>query len=154
MACSGGYAWRTFKAFEAWEELYEPENRPETKQHDGSYVGQVLNASGANQAMEYAQEQARAALLAQIHSGVLNTCMRTLLEYASKLLTPVEETIQEKSSANLDAALVLNALNGVLLTYRFEHHDPKQANTLVPLVPLLLSCMLMRDSVSLSICVS
>jgi len=68
--------------------------------------------------MQHAKGRAREALLAQIHHSVTNTVLKLALEIVSKLLTPIEATIGTTEHFT-EAAAVLNALNGVLLTYRF-----------------------------------
>jgi len=103
----GQEQWSKFKEFNSWQEVFEP-----VTDDDDSEQGIV------GRAMQHAKGRAREALLAQIHHSVTNTVLKLALEIVSKLLTPIEATIGTTEHFT-EAAAVLNALNGVLLTYRF-----------------------------------
>lgn len=49
--------------------------------------------------------------------------MKILLEVSSKLCTPVENSVRD---ADADLAVVLNAMNGMILTYRFGRSGQKK----------------------------
>eukprot|EP00658_Telonema_sp_P-2_P080550 TRINITY_DN8036_c0_g1_i2.p1 TRINITY_DN8036_c0_g1~~TRINITY_DN8036_c0_g1_i2.p1 ORF type:complete len:339 (+),score=113.20 TRINITY_DN8036_c0_g1_i2:231-1247(+) len=92
-----------FKPFQAWVDEFEPTAVP----GDGGMI---------QQGVAHVKERARAALLAQIEKLLTDNVMKIILEASSKVFSPIEDQVR---SINPDLAAVLNALNGVLLSYRF-----------------------------------
>lgn len=101
----------TFKPFQGWADQYEA--KKEEKQKD----------SDPNSLANQAKAKARQAMIEKIHFAITENLMKILLEVSSKLCTPVENSIREKDS---DLSVVLNSMNGMILTYRFGRSGHKK----------------------------
>jgi len=97
-----------FKPFEDWAAVFEPTAQQAEADGEPGFISRKV---------QDARDRARETMLKQIHHSITNTIMKLILEVASKMLRPVEHTLQTQSLGH--AACVLNALNGVLLSYRF-----------------------------------
>lgn len=69
------------------------------------------------------EDKARLAMLAKVHNGITKKIMMTLLEVCSKVMETTEDPMRK---TNPTSGVVVNALNGVLLSYYFGFNKKKQ----------------------------
>lgn len=102
-------AWQ-FKPYAEWSSQYErkKEKKEPPKEKDGGSLG-----AAAKRAIK---EKARTTLLRKVRYTMISKIMKIILEVVSRMCRPVETKVREASD---DLGALLNAMNGVVLTYRF-----------------------------------
>ena len=75
---------------------------------------QKESGGGKSKTKQDMENKARASVLNKVHNGVTAKIMVTLTEISSKLMTMTEDQIRE---ADNEIGAVVNALNGVIMTY-------------------------------------
>jgi hypothetical protein len=104
-----------WKPFDEWKAQYEP---PKPPKKEDSERKKKAKADGA--------EKLKTTLLSKLTNGVSAKLLVILLEVTSKLLTKVENEARAASDLMVIVPMVLNAMNGIVLAYRF---DTKKANS-------------------------
>eukprot|EP00746_Dinoflagellata_sp_MGD_P018391 gnl/MRDRNA2_/MRDRNA2_142632_c0_seq1.p1 gnl/MRDRNA2_/MRDRNA2_142632_c0~~gnl/MRDRNA2_/MRDRNA2_142632_c0_seq1.p1 ORF type:complete len:826 (+),score=217.77 gnl/MRDRNA2_/MRDRNA2_142632_c0_seq1:2-2479(+) len=113
-----------FKPFQDWCDIFEGSKaeakKAEEKSQNSMREEQTKKKESTflERACKHAEEKARQSLFCAVEKSITNTIMKLTLEVCSKVCTPVELKLTAQQNA-ADVARVLNAINGIVLTYRF-----------------------------------